>query len=109
MKQIHPTAPTAKIKCAQYLLVFAGETFDQAKVSSPVILYVTPLIVLVPFPCLTFSGIKMGIIMMAIGVNILRHMLRNLRKKYASMPAFSRTSGSSLILKTVKSHLNGLL
>jgi hypothetical protein len=74
-----------------------------------VTLYVPLLIVLVPFPRLTFSGIKMGMIMMAMGVKIFSNMLRNLRKEYASMLAFSRTTGSSLILKRVNSYLNRLL
>jgi hypothetical protein len=67
------------------------------------------VIVLVPLPLLTFSGIKMGMMMMAMGVKIFRHMLRNLRKNYASIPAFSNITRSSWILKTVASHFNGLL
>ena len=62
-----------------------------------------------PFPELKLRGIKIGNMITAMGEKIFKHMLRYRRKKYASIPAFRRTSGSSWILKTVKSHLNGLL
>ena len=45
----------------------------------------------------------------AMGKKIFKHIVKYLKKKYASMPAFCSTSVSDGILKTVQSHLNGLL